>query len=79
MPIIEKNSLEVKKLVNSSVQPNNQSFQQAPNLGNINLEITGNLSNLSIEESLKFLKEIYNFGEVRKLEQLSNLINTFEL
>ena len=79
MPIIERNSLEVKKLVNSSTQQNNASSQQTTNLGNINLEIRGNLAIISIEERLKYLKEIYNFGEARKLEQLLNLINTFKL
>ena len=79
MPIIERNSLEVKKLVNSSTQQNNSSSQQTTNLGNINLEIRGNLAIISIEERLKYLKEIYNFGVTRKLEQLLNLINTFKL
>ena len=28
---------------------------------------------------LSLVKEIYNFGEARKLEQLLNLMNTFKL
>lgn len=78
IPLIEKNSLKVKKLVDNSLQ-SNQSNQQASNLGNISLEIEGNLNLMNLEEKIKYLKEVYNFGEARKIEQLLNLINTFKI
>lgn len=78
MPLTEKNSLKVKKLIDNSSQ-GNQSNQQVSNLGNINLELEGNLNLMKLEEKIKYLKEVYNFGEVRKIEQLVNLINTFKI
>ena len=78
MPLIENNSLKVKKLIDNSSQ-GNQSNQQVSNLGNINLELEGNLNLMKLEEKIKYLKEVYNFGEVRKIEQLLDLINTFKI
>ena len=78
MPLIEKNSLKVKKLIDNSSQAN-QSNQQVSNLGNISLEIEGDLKLMKLEEKIKYLKEVYNFGEVRKIEQLLNLINTYKI
>ena len=79
IPLVEKDSLQVKKLVDSSASQSNQSTLQTSNLGKIVLEINGNLSRMSFEEKIKYQQQIYNFGEVRKLEQLLNLINTFKL
>lgn len=79
LPLTMKNTLSVKKLINNSSVPNNQNFQPSQNLGNINIEISGGLNIISLEEKNDLYKKTYNFGEVRKLEQLINLINTFKL
>ena len=80
LPLTMRNSLQVKKLINNVNNPNNiQSFQQTSSLGNINVEIIGGLNLISLEEKLKLYKNIYNFGEVRKIEQFLNLINTFKI
>jgi len=79
LPIVMENTLSVKKLINNANAQNNQNFQQIQNLGNINIEISGGLKIISFEEKLELYKKTYNFGEVRKLEQFINLINTFKL
>ena len=79
LPLVMENTLSVKKLINNSNAQNNQNFQQIQNLGDINLEISGGLNIMSFDEKLELYKKTYNFGEVRKLEQFINLINTFKL